>query len=307
MDERPYVRSRGRVLTDVSGDALGTASNPVAISAASGSGGVTEYTEDAAAAANPVGGAVILVRRDTLTTAEVSADGDNVAAKANSRGQMHVDAAGGIAHDAVDAGNPIKIGGYASDVKPTAVSTADRVNTWHSPIGSIGVHGYSGAVADFANLNLTYFLESSGATFPLAVTNFVSDGANTLYQRGNTKGTFMVARPDTSGGLTSSRIVTGTTGFIKASAGQVYRVNGYNANAAIRYLQLYNKASAPTLSTDTPIATIPLAASSAFSFDIGALGLAFATGIAWAYTTDDVAIPTTAGTSTELHATVFYN
>jgi hypothetical protein len=38
---------------------------------------------------------------------------------------------GSIAHDSVDAGNPNKIGGYASSAVPTAVSAAaDRVNAW---------------------------------------------------------------------------------------------------------------------------------------------------------------------------------
>lgn len=56
----------------------------------SGSSAGTEYTEDAAAVANPAGGMMMAVRRDTLTVAEVSADGDNVAVKATNKGQMHV-------------------------------------------------------------------------------------------------------------------------------------------------------------------------------------------------------------------------
>lgn len=48
----------------------------------------TEYTEDAVAAANPSGGMMMAVRRDTLTATEVSADGDNVALKATSKGEL---------------------------------------------------------------------------------------------------------------------------------------------------------------------------------------------------------------------------
>lgn len=55
-----------------------------------GGGGGTQYTEDAAAAADPVGGVIIGIRRDTLSVTEVSADGDNVAIKATSKGQLHV-------------------------------------------------------------------------------------------------------------------------------------------------------------------------------------------------------------------------
>lgn len=117
----------------------------------------------------------------------------------------------------------------------------------------------------------------------------------------------VICKPATTGGLTAGRIVTGTTGFFKASAGQLYKITAYNANAAVRYLHLYNKASAPTLNTDTPIITIALLAASAREIDFSNIGAVFSTGIAWAYTTDDVAVPVTAGTSTELHATALYN
>jgi hypothetical protein len=49
----------------------------------------TEYTEDAAAAANPAGGAVILVRADT-PSATVSDDGDNIALRGNDFGAAYV-------------------------------------------------------------------------------------------------------------------------------------------------------------------------------------------------------------------------
>lgn len=50
----------------------------------------TEYTEDDAAAANPDGTAIILVRTDTLATNTVTADGDNIAARATSKGELYV-------------------------------------------------------------------------------------------------------------------------------------------------------------------------------------------------------------------------
>jgi hypothetical protein len=53
-------------------------------------GGGTQYTEDAAAAADPVGNMTIVRRRDTLTVSEVSADGDNIALNATSKGEIYV-------------------------------------------------------------------------------------------------------------------------------------------------------------------------------------------------------------------------
>lgn len=54
------------------------------------SGAGTEYTEDAASAANPSGGMQIVRRRDTLTASEVSTDGDNIAVNATSKGEVYV-------------------------------------------------------------------------------------------------------------------------------------------------------------------------------------------------------------------------
>lgn len=118
--------------------------------------------------------------------------------------------------------------------------------------------------------------------------------------------TASVPKATTAGGLSVARVVTGTTGVIKASAGQLYTVSCHNSNAAVRYAQLYNKATAPTLSTDTPQVTIPLTGSSVTHMNFTDIGVPFATGMSWAYTTDDVAIPTTAGTSGELHCTFGY-
>lgn len=52
-------------------------------------GGGTQYTEDAAAAADPVGNAVILVRKDTPATI-ASTDGDNVAQRGTNYGAAYV-------------------------------------------------------------------------------------------------------------------------------------------------------------------------------------------------------------------------
>lgn len=55
-------------------------------------GGGTQYTEDAAAAANPVGNALMLIREDALAGSLTTADGDNVAARGNNKGEQYVKA-----------------------------------------------------------------------------------------------------------------------------------------------------------------------------------------------------------------------
>lgn len=92
-----------------------------------------------------------------------------------------------------------------------------------------------------------------------------------------------------TGGIAStSRIVsaanTTNATSAKASAGRVYAIQGYNAATGIRYLKLYNKASSPTVGTDTPVKTLALPPGVAFAFD-WPHGYSFATGIAYALTT----------------------
>lgn len=64
-------------LTDSNGDYV-----------AAGAG--TQYTEDAASAANPVGSALIVVREDARAGNLTTTDGDNVAVRGNNKGEMYV-------------------------------------------------------------------------------------------------------------------------------------------------------------------------------------------------------------------------
>ena len=59
-------------------------------------GGGTQYTEDAAAAADPVGTALIMVRDDALS-GQTTTDGDNVAARGTDNGELYVKHADTIA------------------------------------------------------------------------------------------------------------------------------------------------------------------------------------------------------------------
>lgn len=90
-----------------------------------------------------------------------------------------------------------------------------------------------------------------------------------------------------SGGSTPSHTITAASTnatSLKASAGVVWGIDVSNSNAAARYLKLYDKASAPTVGTDTPKKTYQVPGSGTLirAFPVG---LNFPTGIAWAITT----------------------
>lgn len=85
--------------------------------------------------------------------------------------------------------------------------------------------------------------------------------------------------------FTNSAGTTNAT-VTKASAGTVWSIFANNNNAAVRYLKIYNKASAPTVGTDTPVMVIPIPAGGVTPpINLGSNGIRFATGIAWALTT----------------------
>lgn len=74
---------------------------------------------------------------------------------------------------------------------------------------------------------------------------------------------------------------------LKASAGTLYALVATNTNAAVRYLKFYNKATSPTVGTDTPVFTFAIpgnAAGAGFSINLDP-GAQFGTGIAYAITT----------------------
>lgn len=55
----------------------------------------------------------------------------------NTAFSVNAASAGDVAHDAVDSGNPVKIGGKALTANPTAVATGDRVQATFDTVGRI--------------------------------------------------------------------------------------------------------------------------------------------------------------------------
>lgn len=88
-------------------------------------GGGTQYTEDAAAAADPTGTALILVRQDTLSATTVSADGDNIAARAANTGAQYVEVTAGTTRLGSAADGLLVNLGANNDVTVTGTVTAN--------------------------------------------------------------------------------------------------------------------------------------------------------------------------------------
>lgn len=79
----------------------------------------------------------------------------------------------------------------------------------------------------------------------------------------------------------------------------------FNTNAAVRYLKIYDKASAPTVGTDTPVMTIPIPAGSGANVNM-ANGIHFENGLAYAITTGVADADTAAVAANEVVVNLFH-
>lgn len=350
-------------LTDTNGDYI-----------AAGAG--TQYTEDDAAAANPVGTALNLIRQDTLSSTTVSADGDNIAARATAKGEMYVkhtdaipvtDNGGTLSID--DGGGSITVdGSVTADTElPAAAALADAASNPTTPTAGAANLMYNGSTWDrvrgdttnglWVNIKSAVTLtvsvsgtvtvdselpaaaalsdafsnptapgvgaflmgynstswerirtdigDGSSSTGLLNVVNMWYNGSTYDRMRGDTTNGLWVnvknsaslpagsntiggvnVVPATSGGLLINRVIAAASTnatSVKASAGQVYGWFIFNTSAATKFVKLYNKATAPTVGTDTPVMTIPVPAGGGANVEF-TNGIAFGTGIALAMT-----------------------
>lgn len=141
-------------------------------------------------------------------------------------------------------------------------------------------------------------------------TNATQSGTWTV-QPGNTANStpwLVTPTPATSGGYSISRALSANSNNatnVKGSAGQVFGWYLYNANAAVRYLKLYNKATSPTVGTDTPVMTIPIPPGSAANVEFGN-GIPFGTGIGFGIVTGVADNDNTSVAANEIIVNLFY-
>lgn len=187
-------------------------------------------------------------------------------------------------------------------------AAAARVNVNRAQVGIIE----DGATrARYATVTASNALKTDGS----AVTQPVSDGGGSLTVDNN--GTFAVqatVAPTTTGGLTigpasnAKLISAGTTNAtsVKGSAGQVYGWYMSNMSATTTaFVKLYNKATAPTVGSDTPVMVLAIPAGAAANTEFSQ-GIPFGTGIALAITAAVADADTTAVVANEVVVNLFY-
>ena len=182
---------------------------------------------------------------------------------------------GNVASGAADAGAPVKVGGVYAVTLPS-LSAGQRVDLQTSSTGSLRVlpNLLVAQVDSFAAGNTGGYIATANQSTAAYPVNAPFTRAGTIW--------YANRKPNTVARLPSAAASTNATS-VKAAAGDVFAISGYNAAATVRYLKLYDKASAPTVGTDVPFATLALKPLDAFRFDFPSLFMP--TGIAYAMTT----------------------
>lgn len=115
-------------------------------------------------------------------------------------------------------------------------------------------------------------------------------------------------KPQTSGGTTATKYISAANtnaNNIKGSPGQVFDVEIDNVSASVRYVKLYNKASAPTVGTDIPVITLAVQPNNNRRLQVEN-GIAFGLGISIAMTGGQADADTTAIAAGDLVVNVMW-
>lgn len=131
----------------------------------------------------------------------------------------------------------------------------------------------------FTSGNAAVFMKVSDTPALVSVGGPLPTGTNTIGKA--------IITGSTSMGMTIAKLLSAATTnatSLKASAGTLCGGTVSNNSAAVKFLHLYNKASAPTVGTDSPAFTILLPVGVTTLVDLGPVGGSFATGIAYSIT-----------------------
>jgi hypothetical protein len=222
------------------------------------------------------------------STGVLSIDDNGSSITVDNAGTFAVQASGVAAENAAVSGNPVLSGGRY-DSTPRTLDDGDVGAIAMNADGSVQVSisgGYGsvlGGGTESGALRVTIASDSTG------LISVDDNGGSLTVDNGGTFATQVTSA--TTGGATPGRLISAASTnatSIKASAGTLYSLSITNVNAAICYVKLYNKASAPTVGTDTPVLVYGVpgnAAGAGHAVPVPTCGIAFSTGIALAITT----------------------
>ncbi len=232
------------------------------------------------------------VRRDTAASS-AGTTGDNATLNTDSLGRLWV--SGAAVEDAAETAGGILLmaGSVRRDTAASSAgTTGDNATINTDSVGALWTRDTATQVDDAA------FTPATGRVMPVGyladetATDSVDEGDAGVARMTLDRKQIHANYAHAAGGATPYKLVSAATTnatSVKASAGTVYMITASNVNAAVRYLKLYNKASAPTVGTDTPVLTFAIPGNTAgagTNIPVPTVGINFSTGIAFALTTE---------------------
>lgn len=191
----------------------------------------------------------------------------------------------------------LTVQGVASGTaQPVSIATAPVLVAGSAIIGKVGVDQTTDGTTNKVAANIrhsdgTVITDATGmkiSTAQLAVLNTTAQAMSASYQLVGLPTDQVVSNKlqSQSNGSTSSRVVAAATTNatnLKASAGALINIDVYNTAAYDVFLKFYNKASAPTVGTDTPVWTLPIKTGTGYARTFPA-GKWLGTGVSYAIT-----------------------
>lgn len=224
--------------------------------------------------------------------------------------QSAVSVQGAAAQDATISGNPVPVGMRASTATPSAMSAdGDVVYPWATRNGAQVIAG--DIVDDAAFTAGTNRVVPAGFMADETSTDSVDENDAGIARMTLDRKQIVTEQPHTAGGLTMHKTVSAASTnatTVKASPGKVYSIQASNVNSSPRYLKLYNKASNPTVGSDTTVKTliIPGNSNGAGTNIVFPTGIEFTLGIAFALTTEATDAGTTGVAASEIVVNIDY-
>lgn len=268
--------------------------------------------EDAAHTSGDTGVMALAVRRDTAA-ASSGTTGDYEPLSTDALGKMWCadNQTEDLAHTTGDRGSFV-LAVRSDTLAATSGTTGDYEGLHTDALGALWTRDTTVLADDAAFTPATSRVMPVGFFADETATDSVDEGDTGAARMTLDRKQIVAAYAHTAGGATAYKLVSAATTnatSVKASAGQLYMVTASNVNAAVRYLKLYNKASAPTVGTDVPVFTFAIPGNTAgagTNIPIPACGIAFGTGIAFALTTEATDAGTTAVAANEIVVNLAY-
>ncbi len=139
---------------------------------------------------------------------------------------------GNVAHDDVDSGNPVKIGGYASSAMPTSVAAGDRVNSWYGLRGQQMVSLFSSdstALADATSNDIRNWISANTSDWP-KIGGFLFGFNGTTWDRVRTGNT---GRLQVDVVTSPSAATAGNVAHDAVDSGNPVKIGGYASAVAV--------------------------------------------------------------------------